>query len=167
MPDDETKTNDNTNTSTGDNKGNSGETKPADKEYNFRQLEEARNKEKERADKLLQSTVETLGKSAGLDPSKGYHKLLIKEYASGLSADDVPTEESFQNFLTEQGFEPGTQPTTQEQNLDNLQNVSEQLRSGTTEQTPSDTKDLIQKAESEGRWEDAIGIKLMQQVGEE
>lgn len=146
-----------------------------DKEKNFRALEEARNKVQGRAQRLLDASVSNMAKSMGLPTDDegnvtGIGKLLVKEYKSTLGEDDVPTDDHFKSFLTEQGYDVGAQRTNEEVNMANLQDRSDALRGSSAQPTPpSDVSDLIKQAEQEAlqgkrNWGDVMDLKLTNQI---
>jgi len=150
--------------------GEGGESTSSDKELNFRNIEEARDREKQRADAankrandLLAGNITTLAKSAGVDLSKGVGQLLVKEYASTLG-DELPSEEHFKAFLDSQGYETGSQRTDQERYMGNLQNQSDEIRRSGEQPKPQEVDDLIREAEKNNNWDVAMRLKLGKQL---
>ena len=141
----------------------------SDKDKNFRALEEARKRDQERANRLLESSITALAKSVGVDASKGVGKLLVKEYKGSLG-DELPTEEHFKSFLEQNEYEVGKQQSQQEKDMNTLQSQADQLRASTTQpQPPGDLDDLIKQTEAaawkgEANWADVMDLKLRKQL---
>lgn len=119
----------------------------SDKPFNYRQLEESRDKFKSQAEKWRETALRRTAQQQGFDPDQGVGKLLLDSFVrdKGDELEPEKLDEAFQGYVEEVGIQGQSQgqgqgqggegqgqgqggETTAEQVLDHKQSTGDQLR---------------------------------------